>query len=146
MALLIISCTAHAIKTVYDYGCQGSISITVGQEKTLYQSFPSFVWNCKWYLRSTRNNISVDSQEAGGAKIVSSTNSSCTIKGVGSTNSDTQLQLYCEHKGYSDDSDEYVCYFNVTVKDILITSITLNPSSVALNVGDTQRVTYTKYP
>lgn len=100
---------------------KGTITIYVGEEKTMYHSIPYqyYVTANSWFLRETNDHAWSDGQEKCGVKIVSKTSESCTIKGMWDNepqfNGDSWCELHC--KGTKNSTGEYYeCYWTIIVK------------------------------
>ncbi len=127
---------------------KGTITIYVGEEKTLSQYYVNYG---NWFLREREGASWSDSQENWVAKIVSQDSESCTIKGLGDNediyNMGTgySLELHCTGSRKST-SDYDECYWKVIVKKVSVTSITLNKSSLSLQAGQSETLTATVKP
>ena len=144
--------TADAKSThLWDYGAnEGPTTIYVGDRMTFFNPFPSHITSCRWFLRQGTGDSLSESQETGGAKIVSSNLTSCTIQGLWDNTDaygDWKLELYCIYEGYSED---YVAIWQILVKDkstpILVKKITLSESSLVLASGEKTKLTATISP
>lgn len=96
---------------------KGTITIYVGEEKTMYHSIPYeyYVNANSWFLRDTSGSAWSDGQEKCGAKIVSKNSESCTIKGMwDNVGALAWCELHC--KGTKSNGEYYECYWKVIVK------------------------------
>ena len=91
----------------------GTITMNVGDEKTLYQNLPSGanVNSSSWFLREKVGMGWYDFQENYCLKIVSKNSQSCTIKGLASSGEDVMYELHC-----LSDTKQYECYWTIVVK------------------------------
>ncbi|MBQ9356988.1 MAG: leucine-rich repeat protein [Prevotella sp.] len=141
--LLIVSYSVHGT-TIHEWLNYGTITVYVDQESTVYHPFPTGVYvnpsGGGWYLRQTTGNSWVDSQETGGAKIVSKDYSSCTIKGLWDNThfSDgpltSKLELYCKGTKQSQ-NEEYVCSWTIIVKSRGTVTVSASPSGGTVSEG-----------
>ena len=105
LLLLTISYTASSKETFY----KGTITINVGEEKTLYQTLDG-VYVASWFIRQKVGMGSTDFQENWCLKIVSQDSYKCTIKGVAAEDEGIH-EIHCISK-----DQQQECYWKVIVK------------------------------
>lgn len=120
LVTLIYAISWNVYAFTFDYGCQGNITVYVGEELTVWHPFPYYAYvnpnSGGWYLRIKTGSTYSHVQEAGGGKIVSKDYDCCTVKGMwDNTMQDETLELHC-YGTRKTQGEEYVCYWNVTVK------------------------------
>ena len=117
---------------------KGTITIYVGEEKTMYHSIPYqyYVTATSWFLRETSGSAWSDGQEMCGAKIVSKNSESCTIKGMWD-NDDIYNLSWCElHcKGTKSNGEYYECYWKVIVKSYGTLKVNASPAGGKVDEG-----------
>ena len=105
LLLLTISYTASSKETIY----KGTITINVGEEKTLYQTLDG-VYVASWFIRQKVGMGWTDFQENWCLKIVSQDSYKCTIKGVAAEDEGIH-EIHCISK-----DQQQECYWKVIVK------------------------------
>ena len=144
LLLLTVSLKSNADNWVVN---KGTITIYVGEERTLYHSIPYeyYVQANNWFIRQRTGASWSDGQGDYSTKIVSKTSSSCTIKGLSSNESSYNdgtgysCELHC--KGTKSSGEYYEVYWTIVVKSYGYLKVEASPAGGTVNAGTTVTLT-----